>query len=446
MKRPHPYILALLVGIFSVSYALDARASRSSPISDFPRSYDRVLQFPVSGIVTDVDGEPLIGVNIVIQGTVQGTVTDEDGQFSLDLEDGQETLVFSYTGYQSLEVPVNGRSELSVVLEPIAEVLEEIVVIGYGAQRRKDVTGAISSIDGEEISKIPVSSFDVAIQGRAPGVIINPNSGQPGGAIDVNIRGIGTFGNNNPLYVIDGVPVFNNVNQLQGGIQTNPLSNLDPNNIESIEILKDASAAAIYGARAANGVVIITTRRGQEGDARIALNSYYGTQVFDNYIDMMDSRELAAMAIEANQNAGVDPPPAWSDPDVLQTNTDWQDEFFDPARIQDHNLTVSGGTARSSYLFSGGYFNQKGIAPNNNFERYAFRINTDFTIKVFDAIVHERRVELAFEYHRYNDLRRWGLAEEVLGPLGYIAPRNEYMPLPQAEVDTNPNLVQNPNW
>jgi len=334
----------------------------------------------ITGTVTNPDGEPLIGATVRVQGTNQGALTDNDGNYSLEVSDGNQTLVFSYIGYITQEVPVNNRTVIDVVLEPSETTLEEVVVVGYGTQVRKEVTGSISSVDAEEISRIPVSSFDVAIQGRAPGVIINPNSGQPGGAIDVNIRGVGTFGNNNPLYVIDGVPVFNNINQLSGGIQTNPLSNLDPSNIESIEILKDASAAAIYGARAANGVVIITTKRGQEGKPRIALNSYYGVQWFNNYIDMLDSREFAEISIEADQNAGFEPQPAFQDPQVLQTHTDWQDEFFDPAQIQDHNLTVSGGTANSSYLFSGGYFNQGGIAPNNNFERYSFRINTDFQV------------------------------------------------------------------
>lgn len=334
----------------------------------------------ISGTVKNEEGEPLVGATVRVEGTTLGTLTNDEGEFSLEVDDGNQSLVVTYIGYKEQIIPIENRTAIDVVMLSNLTSLEEVVVVGYGTQVRREVTGAISSVKGEEISRLPVSSFDVALQGRAPGVIITPNSGQPGGAIDVNIRGIGTFGNNSPLFVIDGVPVFNSINQLSGGIQTNPLSNLDPNNIEAIEILKDASAAAIYGARAANGVVIITTKRGQAGRPRIRVNSYYGVQWFNDFIDMLDSQGFAEVSIEADQNAGFDPQPAFTDPAVLQTNTDWQDEFFDPAQIQDHNFTVSGGTPNSSYLFSAGYFNQGGVAPNNNFERYSFRINTDFQV------------------------------------------------------------------
>jgi len=342
---------------------------------------NKVLEKTITGKVTDAtDGTGLPGVNILAQGSTTGTVTDIEGNYRITVPDNVTTLEFSSVGYTTEEVEIGGRTVINISLAPDIKALSEIVVVGYGTQERRDLTGAISSVSSEELNRVPSTSFDAALQGRAPGVLITPNSGQPGGAIDVSIRGVGTFGNNSPLYVIDGVPVFNSISQLSGGIQTNPLSALDPNNIESIEILKDASAAAIYGARAANGVVIISTKRGQEGKPRVTIDGYYGTQWFNNYIDMLDSRQFAEMSTEADLNGGRDPQPAWSDPEVLETNTNWQDAFFNPAPIQDYNVSVSGGSENAKYLFSAGYFGQEGIAPANGFERYSVRVNTDFNL------------------------------------------------------------------
>ncbi|MGK7395296.1 MAG: SusC/RagA family TonB-linked outer membrane protein [Candidatus Cyclobacteriaceae bacterium M3_2C_046] len=344
--------------------------------------YDSKIVFQdniVQGRVTDYETEEgLPGVNIIIKGTSVGTTTDASGNYSIEVG-GDQTLVFSYIGYIQEEVPVSNRSTVNVVLNQDIQSLQEVVVIGYGTQERKDLTGAISSVSSEELTKINASGLDEALQGRTAGVFVTPSAGQPGAPIEVNIRGVSSFGNNSPLYVIDGVPVFNEVSTFGAG-QKNPLATLNPNDIESIDILKDASAAAIYGARAANGVVLITTKRGQSGEARLSFDGYAGVQQFNRTIDMLNSQQLAAYSIEAANAAGIEPPAAFSDPQVLQQNTDWQDEAFNAAPIQNYSLSITGGSEKSKYAVIGSYFDQEGILPNTAFTRYSVRVNTDFEI------------------------------------------------------------------
>lgn len=339
-----------------------------------------ILEKTIRGKVTDAEsGDELPGVNVLAKGTTTGTVTDIEGNYSLTVADDINVLVFSSVGYVSQEVPINGQNTINVQLTSDIQSLSEVVVIGYGTQERSEVTGAVSSVSAEEISRQPVSGLDEALQGRAAGVQVTPSTGQPGAPININIRGIGSFGNTSPLYVIDGVPVFNEVRSM-GNAQSNPLATLNPGNIASIEILKDASAAAIYGARAANGVVLITTKRGEAGATKFSLRGYYGVQQFNRAIDMMNSQQFAAYSIAADQAAGREPVPAFSDPEVLAQNTDWQDEAFNAAPIQDYSLTVSGGNENARFAVIGGYFDQEGLLVNNAFKRYSLRINSDFNV------------------------------------------------------------------
>ena len=336
---------------------------------------DNVVQGKVTA---EESNEGLPGVNIIIKGTTRGTTTDAEGNYSVEV-DPEGTLVYTYIGYLQEEVPVNNRSVINISLTPDVKSLQEVVVIGYGTQERKDLTGAISSVSSEDLQKINASGLDEALQGRTAGVFVTPSTGQPGAPIEVNIRGVSSLGNNSPLYVIDGVPVFNDVSTFGAG-QKNPLATLNPNDIESIDILKDASAAAIYGARAANGVVLITTKRGQAGETRLSFEGYAGIQQFNRTIDMMNSSQMAAYSIEADEAAGQPPAPAFSDPNVLDQNTNWQEEAFQTSPIQNYTLTVSGGNENSNYAVIGGFFDQEGILPNTGFRRYSARINTDFDV------------------------------------------------------------------
>jgi TonB-linked SusC/RagA family outer membrane protein len=336
-------------------------------------------QITLQGTVTDsVSGSPLQGVTIQVKGTTIGTTSGAGGSFSLEVPDDAVLLV-SYLGYNRREIPVNGRTTLRITLSPSATGLDQVVVIGYGSQKRSEITGAISTVDGGELSSVTTGGIQEALQGRVAGVNITPTSGQPGGALDMNIRGIATFGNSNPLFVIDGVPVLS-----EGTSRNfNPLATLSMDNIESVQILKDASAAAIYGARAANGVVIITTNRGKSGQNRVQLNVSRGVANVAKYLPLLNSKQYIDYASEAYENAGKPLPISFQEPllsDNLKTNTDWQKEGFSPATIQNYFLSVSGGNDNATYALSGEYLDQEGTLPNSGFKRYSVNINSDFRI------------------------------------------------------------------
>ena len=335
-------------------------------------------------------GEPLPGVNVALVGTATGATTDVEGRYAITgVEAGTYDVQASFIGYETTviaNVGVEAGETAAVDIEMAEETLglDEVVVTGYGQQRRRELTGSIASVDAEQLDEVTVSSLDQALQGRVAGVTVSPNSGRPGDAVQINVRGVGTLGNNNPLYVIDGVPVFNEASGLGRG-QSNPLSTLDPSSIESLEILKDASATAIYGARAANGVVLITTKRGRPGATRVSFSASAGVQDVYERIPLLNAQQYAELAIEADE-AGFDAddlPTANQnllDPARLNQNTDWQDEAFSAAPIQDYALTVSGGNDAATYAVILNYFDQTGTLPDNAFTRYSARINTDFKI------------------------------------------------------------------
>lgn len=338
----------------------------------------------VTGKVTaNDDGLPMIGVNVVIEGTSQGTITDLNGTYSLEVPDANARLIFSSIGYLTQKITVGNRSTIDVLMKKDVKGLDEVVVIGYGTQKKSDVSTSISSVNSEDLAKTASVSFDQALQGQMAGVQVVTNSGQPGGMTSVNIRGMGGLGRNEPLYVVDGVILYDYQNNIHEGRLdygtnvSNVLSNLNPADIESIDVLKDASAGAIYGSRGGNGVVIITTKSGKEGKPRISFNAKYGIQTLAKKLDLLNAEEYATFSNDARNTASLLPYPKWSDLSDMGEGTDYQDEIFNPAPYQDYNLSVSGGMKGSTYYISGSYTSQDGIINNSGFERINLKVNND---------------------------------------------------------------------
>ncbi|WP_345374422.1 TonB-dependent receptor [Algivirga pacifica] len=323
----------------------------------------------ISGTVKEADSSMgLPGVNILIEGTTNGTVTDLDGQFNLNVPEGGK-IVISYIGYVSQTISVDGRTNFDIVLQSDTETLEEIVVVGYGVQKKAVVTGAIASVKTEEITQTPIANASQALQGRTPGVTVTAVSGQPGAGVDIRVRGTGSNGSNAPLYVVDGVQMDN-------------INFLNPNDIESIEVLKDAASAAIYGSRGANGVVLVTTKKGKEGRMIVTYDAYYGTQQAWRKTPVMNAREYMLFHNEGALNAGGAAIYGTEAFENMGVDTDWQGEILGNAPIQNHSVQLSGGNETSQYLASAGYFGQQGIvAPDkSNFERYSARFNSQHKV------------------------------------------------------------------
>ncbi|TGE27203.1 SusC/RagA family TonB-linked outer membrane protein [Hymenobacter metallicola] len=329
----------------------------------------------VAGRVTQANGEGLPGVTVVVKGGTVGTSTDAAGNFSLEVPEGS-VLVFSFVGYTRREVPVTGATtNFNVTLGEDAQALEEVVVVGYGTQERQSVTGAVSSVSGRDVATQPVADAAQAIQGRAAGVQVVSNSGAPGGGgTSVRVRGITSAGNNSPLYVVDGFPLPAAVDG-NGNATGNELNSINPNDIESIDVLKDASATAIYGVRAANGVVIITTKRGKAGVSSINLDAYVGTQQVWRQIPLLNAQEFAQLNNEARRNGGLDVIPKYANPGALGAGTNWLDEIFRPAKIQNYAISATGGSEKARYAASAGYFQQDGTIINSSFQRFTLRAN-----------------------------------------------------------------------
>lgn len=317
----------------------------------------------VSGTVSDLNG-PLPGANVIIKGTNTGTTTDFDGNYSLENVSGDEVLIYSYIGYLPQEVSIDGKSTINVTLQEDLQALGEVVVVGYGTQSRAEVTGAISSIDSDEISALPVTNAEQALQGRAAGVTVI-NSGSPGTSPVVRIRGLSTVGNNDPLYVIDGVI-------------TGSLAGISPNDIESINILKDASTTAIYGSQGSNGVVMVTTKKGSRGRSKITFNTYAGFQTITQRYDVLDTEQYLQYA---NDAFGVVPTSSLVNSGV---ETNWQDEIFRTGIIQNYDLSLAGGSETANYRFSGAVLDQEGAVIGTDFNRYSFRANSQFRTGKFE--------------------------------------------------------------
>ncbi|MCD8166562.1 MAG: TonB-dependent receptor [Bacteroides sp.] len=328
----------------------------------------------VSGtVIAASDGFPLIGASVIVKGTTNGNITDFDGNYVLNEVPENAVLTFSYIGYKSKEIPVAGQSVINVTLEEDSEQLDEVVVIGYGVQKKKLSTGATVQVKGDELAKLNTTNLLQAMQGQTPGVTISSTSGQPGSEMKVTIRGLGTVGNSNPLYIIDGI---------EGDI-----SSLNPADIESIDVLKDAASAAIYGAQAANGVVLVTTKSGKEGKAQVTFDGYYGFQNAARKAKLLNAREYMAIMDEQAVNSGNGPynwnsyNSIWDQTTGEIIDTDWMDAMFKKnASLESYTLGVSGGSANSTYAISLGYLQQEGIVGGSdvsNYQRYNFRVNTE---------------------------------------------------------------------
>lgn len=327
----------------------------------------------ISGVVTSAeDGEPLIGASIRVKDTPgKATVTDIDGKYTITAKAGQ-TLVFSYIGYSTQEAKVGSDYRIDIALKEDPRMLDEVVVVGYGTMKRSDITGSVVSVSANDIKKTVVTSVDQALQGRAAGVQVTQNSGSPGGGISVAIRGTNSLNGNEPLYVIDGVAVDGQTNG-----NSSALSTINPADIVSLEILKDASATAIYGSRASNGVVLVTTKRGQAGKTKISYEGYYATQQIPKRLKTMNLREYAQLYNERVDVLGWGEREEFADPSILGDGTNWQNEIFRSAGMWNHQLSVSGGSENTQFMISGSYTSQDGIAVGSNFERFTGRINVD---------------------------------------------------------------------
>ncbi|MCE7040651.1 TonB-dependent receptor [Dyadobacter sp. CY312] len=403
-------MLAVLLGITSQSMHAGVEAF---PLLRYKPSVTKKNAQDIVGKVTDKsNGQGLPGVNVLIKGSNTGTITDVDGSYRLSVPNGDATLVFSFIGYLSQEVKVGTRQSVDIQLDADVSSLNEVVVVGYGTQNKRDITGSVGSLSAKSIKDMPVTTFENAIQGQIAGVQVQEPSGEPGAGTTIRVRGLGSIsGGTEPLYVVDGFPVAKNVDAgVQGDISrrtvafalppSNPLGNINPNDIESIEVLKDASAAAIYGSRGSNGVILITTKKGKRDKKPvIGFDAYFGTQSVAKKVDLMNAAELAAYVKEAKNNAYVQDiaganasdnnatrytkttntayyiPDDFVNPDG--TDIDWQDLVFKSAPIQSYNASLSGGGENVNYYVSGGYFNQRGIVAKSGIERYAFRVNLE---------------------------------------------------------------------
>ncbi len=327
----------------------------------------------ITGKVTSLEEGPLPGVNIILQGTGQGTVSDISGDYSIVVPGPDAILVFSSIGYSTEAVTVGNKSVIDVLLKTDVTSLSEIVVVGYGTQKRAEVTGAIASIGAEAITEVPITSAEQALQGRAPGVTVISN-GVPGSSPIIRIRGLGTVNDNRPLIVVDGIV----------GAR---LEDLNPNDIESFEVLKDASTTAIYGALGANGVVLVTTKKGTKGGIKVTVDAWAGVQSQNKRYDVLNTDQYVQYATEiGNLQNPVAIPLRITDPQYasyLQNDTNWQDAMFQDGMMQNYNLGVSGGTDNSNYMLSAGYMDQEGIITNTGFTRFNLRANSDFTVGKF---------------------------------------------------------------
>lgn len=340
----------------------------------------------ISGTVKSANGESIIGANIKVTGTTIGCITDIDGNFTLEVPENAK-LTISYIGFQTQEITLNGKSSVNIILKEDAEMLDEVVVIGYGVIKKKDLTGSVGRISSGSIKELKVSHPTQAMAGQLAGVQVQQTGGSPGEAATIRVRGTGSISaSSSPLYVVDGFPL---------GEQN--LNSVNPNDIESIEVLKDASAAAIYGSRASNGVVLITTKSGKTGKVKINLDAYWGFQNVTKKMDMLNVEEFLEFSREAFNNNYVDRVPGaspddpvemrpsgnrfrypsfYDDPEAIKAigkGTDWQDEIFRTAPIQSYQVSVSGGSEKTKYMFSAGYFNQKGIIIGSDYKRFSAR-------------------------------------------------------------------------
>jgi len=354
----------------------------------------------ISGIVTDAtDNSPLPGVNVLVKGTSSGTITDVNGAYRLTVPDDAQTLVFSFVGYHSEEVAINNQNSINVQLTPDIQSLEEVVVVGYGTRKKRDVIGSVASVSGEELKQVPLPSFDAALQGMAAGVQVQNTSGVPGAPTRVLIRGTNSISSGtNPLYIVDGMPIYSSPNGLAASTDAanqSPLSTINPNDIASIEVLKDAAATSIYGSRGSNGVILITTKSGKKDQSKTEISYSTGISGLSKtpedmgfatsaqYFDLMDQARansgLSPFETSMVTNLFIDDPiTEISRQEAERTNTDWYDALLRTGSYQDVNVSTSSGFDNGSYYISANYRDDKGVTTNNRLQRYSLRANLDF--------------------------------------------------------------------
>ncbi len=392
MKHVKLHLRGLLIA-FVMSFSLSAAA-----------------QIPVKGLVVDESGDPLIGVTVQEKGKPSnGTATDIDGKFTISVTNPNATLLFSYVGMENKSYPLKGETDVKITMKENSDLLDEVVVVGYGTQRKSDITGAVGSITEAQMKQSIVTNADQMLQGKVAGVQVTQNSGAPGGATSVRIRGASSLNSSNePLYVIDGVPMsgtndiggFDWMGGTNGQTKVNPLASIAPSDIVSIDVLKDASACAIYGAAGANGVVLVTTRRGSAGHTNITYDGYVATQQVAKKLEMMDLRQYAeyppqlrdeGILVENNFAS------THSDLSLLGAGTDWQDEIFRTAFMTSHQVSVTGGNEKTVYAMSGGWMEQNGIIIGSDFNRFnsRFSIDNNFTkwLKIGGMLAYTRTDE-----------------------------------------------------
>ena len=339
----------------------------------------------VTGVVKDQEGMSIPGASVFVKGSTTGTITDSDGRFSITVPATTKTISVSFVGMKQADVSIEGVNEVTIVMEQDAIGIEEVVAVGYGSQSRKKISAAITSVSAEDIKGMAATGIDKAIQGKAAGVSVTNNTGEPGGGVTIRVRGTTSIGSgNDPLYVIDGIPLENTQtsNRNVGENRVNGMSQINPADIESIEILKDAAATSIYGARAANGVVLITTKRGIEGKGEVSVDVYSGLSEVTSRYDLLGASDYAKMVNEGRaQLADVEPEYANFFPESFINNptvdTDWQDEIFRVGKVNEVNISMRGGTDATKYMVSSGYFNQEGIIIGSDFSRFNMRANID---------------------------------------------------------------------
>ena len=408
-------VLTVLLGTFTQSFG-------SVPIGNGPWA-----QVNVTGTVKDSKGEALIGATILVKGeAATGTITDFDGSYAITVEENA-VLVFSFTGYESQEVAVNGRKVIDIVMQEAATMLNQVVVVGYGTLTKKQVTGAIAQVKGDDLKKQPLLTPIQGVQGLASGIQVI-GSGEPGSQPRVQIRGINTvLTNENPLYVVDGVI-------------TDDIRNINAADVFSIDVLKDG-AAAIYGTRAANGVILITTKRGREGKMSVSFDSYVGYRQLINVVDMADSKFYGEYTNEARAYEGN--PPLF-DVDTIAYNTDWFDEISQRGMVQSYNLNVSGGTSNTNYLFSAGYFSDEGVLRGAQFERITLRANNEYRPFKFLKLGHVVNAEISKSRNKptgaFTDAYRMGASAPVISAYknyGYISGLSVANPVATLELAHN---------
>ncbi len=325
-------------------------------------------------VLANANDSALAGVTVKVKGALNSAISGADGSFTISAAPNA-TLIISSVGYGLQQIPLNNRTDITIRLIADAQALQQVVVVGYGTVKRKDLTGSVSSVTADQIAKVPVTTLDQALQGRAPGVQVTNNDGAPGGGVQVQIRGVGSLGTNDPLYVIDGYPVTGQ--NVANGNSGNPLNSINPSDIASIDVLKDASATAIYGNRASNGVVIITTKRGKKNGTQVSVDVSTSIQGKPKEYKVLDAQQWGALAFQHASIDGYTALANWADADTLH-EADWQNAVYQTGVRQSYNVAIRGGNDKAQTTLSAGYFDQKGIVIGSDFKRYNISDNLDY--------------------------------------------------------------------